>query len=167
MNSRLWKIILLSIPVTGILRADEFDVLKARYAADQNMYRRDMIVAEANAPRTTPEQRTVTNAVPADVLQKVQQLNLMLTNFTAIIQQVGMNFEAVKEYALNHAAELTPDQQTKLFTCERLWLAVKDHAPDGLANFQPVTTNTVTVSVPAPSIAQERLGRQATAEDLK
>lgn len=175
-NSSGWKNWVRWVPVVGILcafaplreaRADAFDVLRERYAREEDDYRRAAIVREANAPQTATEARTVTNTVPPAIIAKVQQLGRILTNFAAVTAQTGVNYEALKEYALANAADMTPAQHAMLLTCDRLWAEVKDHAPDGLANFRPVTTNTVNVSVAAPSIAEQRLGRAATAGDLK
>jgi hypothetical protein len=156
---------LLVIPVASV--ADEFDTLRARYAADGDDIRRAAMVREANAPRTATEQRTVTNTAPAHIVAKVQQLGRILTNFAAITSQTGVNYDAIKEYALNNAADLTPAHHAMLMACDRLWTEVRDYAPDGLTNFQPITTNTFTVSIPAPSIAELRLGRKATVEDMR
>lgn len=153
------------LPALGY--ADEFDNLKARFSATADLPTRARIIEEANAPQTSNETRTITNVAPASVLIKVQQLGRILTNFAAITQQTGVNYDALKEYALNNSADMTPAQHAMLLTCDQLWKEVREYAPNGLANFQTVTTNTVTVTVSAPSIAEQRLGRTATAEDLK
>lgn len=165
MKSHLWKILIAALPAVGI--SAEFDELHARFAADADTHRRAAILREANAPRAVSEQRTVTNTAPAHIVAKVQQLGRILTNFAAITSQTGVNYDAIKEYALNNAADLTPAHHAMLLACDRLWAEVRDYAPDGLTNFQPITTNTVTASIPAPSIAEERLGRAATQEDMK
>jgi hypothetical protein len=147
--------------------ADEFDNLRANYARDMDDIRRAAIVRAANAPTVATETRTITNVAPASVVAKVQQLGRILTNFAAITSQTGVNYDALKEYALNNAADMTAAQDAMLLACDRLWAEVKDYAPDGLSNFRAVTTNAVTVQVQGPSAAMQRLGREATAEDLK
>ena len=147
--------------------ADAFDDLRANYASDMDDIRRAAIVRAANAPTVATETRTITNVAPASVVAKVQQLGRILTNFAAVTSQTGVNYEALKEYALANAADMTPAQHAMLLTCDRLWAEVKDYAPDGLSNFHPVTTNSVTITIQGPSAAELRLGRKATEEDLK
>lgn len=164
-RSNVWKMLALLLPVVGV--CGEFDDAAARFRAEPDIHRRAEIVARINAPQATTEVRAVTNTAPPAVLVKVQQLGRILTNFAAVTAQTGVNYEALKEYALANAADMTPAQHAMLLTCDRLWAEVKDYAPDGLSNFRPVTTNSVTVLIPAPSLAEQRLGRAATAEDMK
>ena len=147
--------------------ADEFDNLRANYARDMDDIRRAAIVRAANALTVATETRTITNVAPASVVAKVQQLGRILTNFAAVTSQTGVNYDALKEYALNNAADLTAAQHAMLLACDRLWSEVREYAPDGLLNFHAVTTNSVTVQVQGPSPAMQRLGREASAEDLK
>ena len=147
--------------------ADEFDNLRAIYASDVDDIRRAAIVRAANAPTVATETRTITNIAPASVVAKVQQLGRILTNFAAVTSQTGVNYDALKEYALNNAADLTAAQHAMLLACDRLWAEVREYAPDGLLNFRAVTTNAVTVQVQGPSPAMQRLGRAATREDLE
>lgn len=147
--------------------ADAFDDLRANYARDMDDIRRAAIVRAANAPTVATETRTITNVAPASVVAKVQQLGRILTNFAAVTSQTGVNYDALKEYALNNAADMTAAQHAMLLTCDRLWAEVKDYAPDGLSNFHPVTTNSVAITIQGPSIAELRLGRKATEEDFK
>lgn len=163
--SSLLKILPAFLPAVGM--ADAFDDARARYANEPDDYRRGAIVRDANAPTVAMEQRTITNVAPASVIAKVQQLGRILTNFAAVTAQTGVNYDALKEYALNNASEMTAAQHAMLLTCDRLWAEVRDYAPDGLSNFRAVTTNAVTVQVQGPSAAMQRLGREATAEDLK
>ena len=164
-HSSLWKILFAFLPAVGM--ADSFDDARAAYANERDSFRRGQIISAVNAPAITTETRTITNAAPPSVIAKVQQLGRILTNFAAITSQTGVNYDALKEYALANAADMTPAQHAMLLTCERLWAEVKDYAPDGLSNFRAVTTNAVTVQVQGPSAAELRLGRKATAEDLK
>ncbi len=147
--------------------ADDFDTLKTEYAATEDAHRKAAIVGRANTPSVTTEQRAITNVAPASVVAKVQQLGRILTNFAAVTSQTGVNYDALKEYALNNAADMTAAQHAMLLTCDRLWAEVREYAPDGLSNFRAVTTNAVTVQVQGPSPAMQRMGREATAEDLK
>lgn len=147
--------------------ADAFDDLRANYARDADDIRRAAIVRAANAPTVATETRTITNVAPDSVIAKVQQLGRILTNFAAVTSQTGVNYDALKEYALNNAADLTAAQHAMLLACDRLWSEVREYAPDGLLNFRAVTTNAVTVEVSGPSPAQQRLGRAATVKDLE
>lgn len=160
-----WMLAVALLPMIG--SAGEFENLKSRYAATADIPTRARIVEEANAPSVMTETRTITNVAPASVIAKVQQLGRILTNFAAVTSQTGVNYDALKEYALNNAADLTAAQHAILLACDRLWSEVREYAPDGLLNFHAVTTNSVTVQVQGPSPAMQRLGRAATAEDLK
>lgn len=96
----------------------------------------------------TPAQ-IVTNTAPANVIQSAQQLSLMLTNFSAIVAQTGVDYAALKAYAKAHASELSGDQLSKLQAMDILWADVAPYAPDGLVNFKPqtVTTNAAATNV--------------------
>ncbi len=163
--SSLCKILIAFLP--SVVMADAFDEARAAYANERDSFRRWQIVSAVNAPAVTTETRMITNVAPASIVAKVQQLGRILTNFAAVTSQTGVNYEALKEYALANAADMTPAQHAMLLTCDRLWAEVKDYAPDGLSNFQPVTTNNVTITIQGPSVAELRLGRKATEEDLK
>lgn len=159
------KLVVMLFPFAVL--ADDFDTLKAEFAATQDAHRRAAIVGRANTPAVSNEVRTVTNAVPADIVQAAQQISLMLTNFAAIVAQTGVDYAKISGYAKTHASELTGDQLSKLQAMDELWKDVSPFAPQGLASFRAVTTNTVTVPVQGPSPAMQRLGRAATAEDFK
>lgn len=96
---------------------------------------------EAVVTNIIPAQ-VVTSTAPASVIAKAQQLGRILTNFASITSQTGVNYNALKEYALNNAADLTIAQQTMLATCDRLWAEVREYAPNGLLNFSPTTVTT-------------------------
>ena len=164
MNSRLCKILMLAIPVTGILRADEFDVLKARYAEDQNMYRRDMIVAEANAATIITGATTQTVVTARDAKLADREAKYLAELATAGLS-VSNDIDAAAD-ALNagrgNAANVALG--LRLFTLRSRIIELQGDPKTATGRTQE--TNTVITPIKT-SPAMQRLGRPATAEDLK
>ena len=174
MNSRLWKILMLSIPVTGILRADEFDVLKARYAADQNMYRRDMIVAEANAPTiiTGATTQTVVTARDAKLADReAKYLSVLARNGFTLATDIDAAADGFYAAVTNKAGRLVDNNAQPALADGQYITTLRSRIIELQGDPKTATgrtqeTNTVITPIKT-SPAMQRLGRPATAEDLR
>lgn len=166
--SSLWSLIALLIPAVGI--CGQWEDLKAAYARETDEgVRRPKIIAEANAPTFTVWQQVVTNVAPSNVVTAVQQLAALATNVAPIIAQVGLNYQKLEQYSMDHASTLTEVEALTLFKMKAVWepVAASPHLADGMANFRPVIVVTNLVSAQGPSIAVQAIGHAATEKDFQ
>ena len=120
------------------------DVREIRANYEKYVYEQNHVLVTNIVPT-----QVVTNLKPSDVIRSAQQLSLMLTNFSDIVAQTGMDYAALKAYAKAHASELSGDQLSKLQAMDTLWADIAPYAPNGLTNFTPqtVTTNVGTTNI--------------------
>ena len=167
MKSILFTLALLV--TASMVVADDFDLMKARYVTEQDIDRKAGILVAINSPTTTHVPQVVTNTAPAYVFSAVQNLFALATNLTPIISQTGLDYSAIRGYGIAHAAELTDLQVITLYRMDSVWQTVKDspHLAEGLTRFKAILVSTNLVAVPAASIAEQRLGRFASIQDLE
>lgn len=153
---------LLVIPVAAV--ADEFDALRARYAADGDDIRRAAIVREANADSIVTGATTSTVVTARDAKLADREAKY-LAELAAAGLSVTNDFDAAAD-SLNANGNNTATLRLglRLFTLrERIKeLGGDPRASTGWTN----ETNTV-ITIQRTSPAMQRLGRAATQEDMR
>jgi len=160
--SSLCKLIVATLPAVGI--GAEFDELKARFAADADTHRRASIVQEANTESIATGATTSTVVTARDARLADREAKY-LAELAAAGLSVTNDFDAAAD-SLNANGNNTATLRLglRLFTLrERIKeLGGDPRASTGWTN----ETNTV-ITIQRTSPAMQRLGRAATAEDMK
>ena len=160
--SKAWKLLVLLIPAAGM--CSDFDGLKARYAATQDLPTRDRILAEANAPSVRVGVTTQTVVMARDARLADREAKY-LTELAAAGLSVTNDFDAAAD-ALNANGNNTATLRLglRLFTL-RARIAELGGDPKASTG-RTAETNTV-ISETRTSPAMQRLGREATGKDLE
>ncbi len=160
--SSLCKLMIATLPAVGI--GAEFDDLKARFAADVDAHRRAAIVREANTDSIVTGATTSTVVTARDAKLADREAKY-LAELAAAGLSVTNDFDAAAD-SLNANGNNTATLRLglRLFTL-RARIAELGGDPKA-ATGRTHETNTV-ITIQRTSPAMQRLGRAATAEDLK
>lgn len=178
-NSSGWKNWVRWVPAVGILcalaplreaRADAFDDERARYAKEECKYRRAEILRRVNTPSIVTGATTSTVVTARDAAMVALE-----TNYLAIAQGLGVRgktpLEAAAILKTAFDAEADAKKATKLtngaveLIQHQLLIQAMGGNPFAVSGAASVTNTVVTEQRISP--AMQRLGRTATAEDMK
>ena len=160
--SSLWKILFAFLPATGM--CDAFDDARAAYAGERDTYRRAQIVERANAPSIVIGATTQTVVMARDARLADREAKY-LAELAGAGLSVTTDFDAAADTLnANGNNNATLRLGLRLFTLRaRIFELGGDPKA---ATGRTAETNTVILET-RTSPAMQRLGRPATAEDLK
>lgn len=166
--SNFWNLIALLLPITGT--GADLDELKARHAADADLWRRAALVAEANAPGIVTGATTQTVVTARDAY-----IVTMESNYLALATAAGLKGKTVPEAdAVLTAAFEAENDSKKAGRIQNLAARIEAYRNalfrEGIraetATARTHETNTV-VTIERTTPAMQRLGRPATEADFK
>jgi len=160
--SSLWILSALLCPISGI--GAEFDEIKARHAADADLWRRAALIAEANAPSIVTGATTQTVVTARDARLADREAKY-LAELTAAGLSVTNDFDAAAD-SLNANGNNTATLRLGLRLFSLRARIVELGGDPKAATGATSTTNSV-VTIQRTSPALQRLGRAATGADLE